>query len=182
MSTNSDNREKDDFYPTPPYAVQALLENIQLPHKIWEPACGDGAISKELEAAGHEVISTDLVDRGYGQANIDFLMEIKCPAQYIITNPPYKLANQFVTKCFDLLHAHEELFGFAMLLRLAWLEGDERRRTIFDVHPPAEVMVFSKRLTMIRGDHDSAWYGSGKIAFAWMLWDREPGETRLKWL
>jgi hypothetical protein len=56
---------------------------------IWEPACGDGAISKVLEAAGYTVISTDLVDRGYGHGGHDFLKSETPLGRNIITNPPY---------------------------------------------------------------------------------------------
>ena len=183
----NDNREKDDFYPTPPQAVLPLLPHLELigntQYDVWECACGDGAISKVLEENGLNVRSTDLIDRGYGQPNIDFLMETKANCNWIVTNPPYKLANEFVLKCLDLLHYHEELIGFAMLLRLAYLEGQTRRRSIYDVHAPAEVLVFSERLTMIRGDHEEAWYGSGKIAFCWMVWRRDKiDRTNLSWI
>jgi hypothetical protein len=56
---------------------------------IWEPACGDGAISKVLEAAGYDVISTDLIDRGFGQGGVDFLKTTKALGRNIVTNPPY---------------------------------------------------------------------------------------------
>src|ERR1700674_3667292 len=66
-------RADPDFYPTPPEAVRALLSVEQFDGTIWEPACGYGAISRELEAHGHSVVSTDLIDRGYGQSGSDFL-------------------------------------------------------------------------------------------------------------
>jgi hypothetical protein len=56
---------------------------------IWEPACGDGAISKVLETAGYRVVSTDLIDRGYGAGGHNFLKSTKPLAKNIITNPPY---------------------------------------------------------------------------------------------
>ena len=59
-------RVPHDFYPTPPEAIRALLSVETFEGSIWEPACGDGAISKVLLEAGHEVVSTDLIDRGYG--------------------------------------------------------------------------------------------------------------------
>lgn len=59
-------RVPHDFYPTPPEAVRALLSVETFEGSIWEPACGDGAISKVLLDAGHEVVSSDLIDRGYG--------------------------------------------------------------------------------------------------------------------
>src|SRR5215470_5861126 len=66
-------RADHDFYPTPPEAVRALLSVEQFDGPIWEPACGDGAISRVLEEQGHQVTSTDLIDRGYGEADVDFL-------------------------------------------------------------------------------------------------------------
>ncbi len=90
------NREKDDFYPTPPEGTRALLAVEKFEGPIWEPACGDGAISKELIAAGYNVESTDLVDRGYGQNGVDFLMEWQPRAPNIVTNPPFKMVAPFI--------------------------------------------------------------------------------------
>lgn len=43
---------------------------------VWECACGEGHISKVLESHGYDVVSTDLVYRGYGRLNpCDFLLE-----------------------------------------------------------------------------------------------------------
>lgn len=170
-------RQKDDFYPTPREAVEALMSVEKLPYDIWEPACGNGAISKPLIEAGHDVISTDLNDYGYGQTNIDFMMEHKALAPAIITNPPYKFANQFVVKCLDL-----EVPYFAMLLRLAFLEGKQRRETIYNRQAPARVHAFSERLTMWRGDEEQPEGTSGFIAFAWFVWEQGNTETKLDWI
>ncbi len=78
-----------EFYPTPPEATRALLSVESFEGSIWEPACGDGAISKVLIEAGYEVISTDLIDRGYGAGGHDFLKSSRPLAKNIITNPPY---------------------------------------------------------------------------------------------
>lgn len=78
-----------EFYPTPPEATRALLSVESFEGSIWEPACGDGAISKVLEAAGYQVISTDLIDRGYGAGGHNFLKSDRPLAKNIITNPPY---------------------------------------------------------------------------------------------
>ena len=97
------NRQIDDFYPTPPEATEALLSRYEFNKDIWEPACGDGAISNVLAEKGHNVISTDLNNFGFGETNVDFLMEQKALAPDVITNPPYKLANEFVLKL-SLIH------------------------------------------------------------------------------
>lgn len=85
----SPKRAAYEFYPTPPEATRALLSAEGFEGSIWEPACGDGAISKVLEAAGYQVVSTDLIDRGYGAGGHDFLKSDKPLAKNIITNPPY---------------------------------------------------------------------------------------------
>src|SRR4051794_355038 len=85
-------RTKQNFYRTQEWVTEALLRQpIRLPKKIWEPCCGDGAISQMLEAHGHHVVSTDLVYRGYGEGGHDFLRETRLPdgVTAIVTNPPY---------------------------------------------------------------------------------------------
>jgi len=116
------NREKMDFYPTPPEGTRALLSVEQFHGPIWEPACGEGDISRVLIEAGHDVVSTDLMDRGYGTPRVDFLMEWEPRAPNIITNPPFKNAEEFVRKALSLTTGK-----VAMLCRLAWLEGKDRR-------------------------------------------------------
>lgn len=170
------NREKDDFYPTPPHATWALLRSEQFGPTIWEPACGDGAISKVLQAHGHNVISTDLNDMGFGESRIDFLMEQRLLAPHIITNPPFKNAEAFVRKALDL-----GADKVAMLLRLAWLEGSERKR-LFESTPIARVHVASRRLQMLRGGKMEKQGGGSMIAFAWFVWDRShQGPPALGW-
>lgn len=57
---NTFPRARLDFYPTHPAAARALLAHVQFHDTIWEPACGDGAIVKELRAAKYIVIPTDI--------------------------------------------------------------------------------------------------------------------------
>lgn len=160
------NEEKDHFYPTPPNAVRALLRVERFQGAIWEPACGDGAISNVPIENGHEVISTDLVARGFGLPGVDFLMETKSMAPNIITNPPYKLATEFVEHALKLASGK-----VAMLLRLAFLEG-KRRKAMFDSSPLARVWVFSERIRMQKGRQATKSDTGGMIAYAWFVWDK----------
>jgi methylase of polypeptide subunit release factors len=98
----------DDLYETPAVAVEALLRVEHLPQKIWETACGPGAIVRVLRAAGHEVLASDLVD--YGDPTHfyrrDFLMEpLPAGCEAIVTNPPYKLVEPFVAHALKLCRA-----------------------------------------------------------------------------
>lgn len=93
---------RDDLHETPDVAARTLLRHERLPSGLWEPCAGRGAISRLLIAAGHRVVATDLVaypgaDTGI-QSGIDFLMERRAPESCtaIITNPPFKLADEFV--------------------------------------------------------------------------------------
>lgn len=118
-SRNNGDREEDDFYPTPPYAVEELLKREKFEGTVWECACGEGDISKVFIDKGFEVISTDLIDRGFGTQE-DFLKSSKT-ANNIVTNPPYKLALDFVLKA-----KQQSDKKIAMFLKTVWLESESR--------------------------------------------------------
>jgi hypothetical protein len=165
----------DDLYETPACAVYALLQTERLPPgPVWEPACGPGAIVQVLREAGHQVIATDLIDYGLGEGGKDFLKEGPRDVGCILTNPPFKLAQEFVA------HALTLCPRVIMLLRLAFLES-ERRRPILDSGHLARVYVFRNRLPMM---HRAGWDGpraSQATPFAWYVWDREhTGPTELR--
>lgn len=158
----------DDLYETPSVAVEALLRVEKIPQRVWEPAAGRGKIVNALHVAGHEVIVSDLVDYGFPLTfRQDFLMERKGPLDIgaIITNPPFKLAEQFVE------HALELCPKVIMLLRLAFLES-ERRSHILDNGWLARVYVFRKRLPMMHRDGWDGRKANSGMAFAWFVWDK----------
>jgi hypothetical protein len=84
-------RQEGDFYPTPAWVTECLPSNVTLRGPVWEPCCGDGALAKVLSAAGHEVVATDLVDRGFGRGGVDLLKTSEMPdgSRALVTNPPY---------------------------------------------------------------------------------------------
>jgi len=59
-------RQVNDYYATEPKAMELLLAEESFAPVIWECACGKGHLSKVLEKHGFEVISTDLIYRGFG--------------------------------------------------------------------------------------------------------------------
>ena len=163
-----------DFFPTPRWATFALIDNERFSGDVWECACGDGAMSSVFEEAGSKVFSSDLFDRGYGESGIDFVSSPRS-ANNIVTNPPYNCAEGFVAS--GVKHAKKK---FALLLRLAFLEGAHRANTIFNNCPPSRVWVFSERITFYPKGVDPK--GSGTTAYAWFVWDKDaPGSTELKW-
>lgn len=173
---------RDDLYETPAVATHALVDAVAalgdpLPERIWEPACGRGAISRVLIERGHKVASSDLVDYGFGFAGRDFLLGDETPPDIdaIVTNPPYKLASQFAAA------AIRRASRVCMLLRLAFLEAGDaaaksqaRRDRAFalDGGQLRRVIVFANRLPMM---HRDGWTGpkaNSGSAFAWFCWDR----------
>ncbi len=164
---------KDDLYETPAIAVQTLLRHeATLGQRIWEPACGPGAIVSILRTHGKDVVATDLVDYGCpdSQGGIDFLMEHRAPegVQSIVTNPPFKLADEFIRHGLTLVPT------VVMLLRLAYLEG-ACRMTLHQRHLE-RVWIGAERLPQM---HRHGWEGpkqsnSGR-AFAWFVFRRDKG-------
>jgi hypothetical protein len=172
-------REKDDFYPTPPELTLPLLAVEDFAGGVWEPACGDGAISRELENAGIVTVSTDLVDRGYGESRRDFLFERAMPAgcQHIITNPPFKLGEQFWDRACSLAPGK-----VAFLCRLTWLES-MKRMELFRRWPLARVWICPWRPKFQRGRMATNEDNSGMLAHAWYVRDpAHQGPTQLHWL
>lgn len=168
----------DDFYQTPPLATRALLKCERLPQNIWEPACGLGAISEVLKDAGHVVHCTDLVDRGYGVGRRDFLMEQAAPVGFttIVTNPPFKLATEFVA------HGLRLCPTVIILARLMFIEGAKREAIMSRC---ARVHAFTKRLPMMhREGYDGPKHSNSGMAFAWFVFesDYDAGVAALRWI
>lgn len=163
-----------DFFPTPAWATHALIENENFNGEIWESACGNGAMSTVLQTATKRVHSSDLYDRGFGESGVDFLTSNRT-TDNIVTNPPYNAAESFVRAGTRLARRK-----FALLLRLAFLEGANRANTIFSETPPSRVWVFSERITFYPAG--AVQQGSGTTAYAWFVWDKDASAgTELKW-
>ena len=186
-SNHSDTeREENDFYATDPNTVKILLnalkrDKLDLHDTIWECACGQGHISKVLEP-NYKVISTDLVNRGYG-GELDFLsgripQELKETKFDIITNPPYKYAQEFVEHSLELL---EDNCYCIMLLKIQFLEGKARRK-LFSVNPPKYVYVNSERQTCyINGDMSEKM--SSASCYCWFIWQKgNKEEPIIRWI
>nr|DAS58898.1 MAG TPA: adenine-specific methyltransferase [Caudoviricetes sp.] len=174
-------RAEYDYYATEPRAVELLLEQEEFESTIWEPACGEGHISKVLTDHGYKVISTDLIDRGYGEGVIDFLT---CDAPIvhfpydIITNPPYKYATEFAEKALELVAKYQKV---AMFLKLTFMES-KKRKSFFQKYPPRKVYVSSGRLMC--GFNGQFKENSGRaIAYAWYVWEKGfKGDPVIRWI
>ena len=174
VTHNREDRPASDFYPTPEHITEVLLQRERFPGTVWEPACGEGDMSKVIERHGYRVRSSDLFDHGYGAAGIDFTEATDLAGtQSVITNPPFKLAEEFIATCLRL-----DVPKFAMFQRLGFLEGKGRYNRIFRDHPPTRIWVFSGRVTLAPKDGGTGRQSGGFMAFAWYVWDGYGGGTQ----
>lgn len=160
---NSGGKRRElDYYPTPPEATRALLPLIEhWPKKIWEPCCGDGAISKILEGLGWYVFSTDLVDHGYGHTYNDFFdYDVPPSPQAIITNPPFGRADEFIR--------HANAIGIermALLLKINFWSA-KKRLPLWNLWQPYLIAPLTWRL-------DFTGAGAPHTDCMWCLWNRD---------
>lgn len=176
-------REKDDYYATDPKALELLLELESFAPHVWECACGEGYLSDVLKSHGYDVKSSDLVDRGYAGTEVkDFfqITQADIATDYqrdIITNPPYKCAQDFVEHALNIVQDGTKI---AMFLKIQFLEG-KARRALFEKHPPKTIYVSSSRLLCAKnGDFQKK--ESSAIAYAWYIWEKGySGDTVVKW-
>ena len=173
-------REQHDYYATDPIAVRALLEKEAFSHRILEPACGEGHISKELERAGYDVTSTDLIYRGYGSTIPHDFLASETATFYgdIVTNPPYKYASKFVQKAIETVADGHKV---AMLLKLLFLES-KGRKALFERYPPTRIHVFSERIPCaLNGDFEHI--TSSAVCYAWFVWEKGfTGNPQIDWI
>jgi hypothetical protein len=173
-----EDREINDYYATEPKALEMLLEKEHFSDNIWECACGEGHLSRVLEAHGHTVLSTDLIDRGYGTGGVDFLTYQGGFNGDIITNPPYKYALDFVRKALDIIPNGHKV---AMFLKLQFLEG-KARRDFFENTPPRKVYVSSSRLHCAMNGDFEKYKRMNAVAYAWFIWEKgNHEEPIIKW-
>ena len=170
-------RQREDCYATEPKAAEWLCRLETFSKRILEPSCGEGHLSKVLSANGYDVTSRDLIDRGYGDV-ADFLSIDNTEWNGdIVTNPPYRYAQEFVEKALSIIPDGRKV---AMFLKLTFLEGKARKR-LFEVFPPCRIWVSSSRLKCaLNGDFEAM--GSSAAAYAWFIWEKGyKGDTIIKW-
>lgn len=183
VSNNS--RAEHDYYPTPKSCVEALYDREFFSGSVWECAAGRGDISNVFLDRGHEVLSTDLIDRGYDNitGGVDFLKTkyTEDMPHNIITNPPFNLAFEFVKHAFEMSLLSEG--KVAMFLRLAFLES-KKRRPFFLENKPSKIYVFSERQTLWKNGEDVPKGRSGTTPYAWFVWSgkNRKDRTELEWI
>lgn len=169
-------REVNDYYATEPKAVELLLQKEKFSSIILEPSCGEGHISRVLLDNGYAVKSSDLIDRGFGEVKDFFEVDEFCGD--IITNPPYKVALDFVKHSLDIIPEGSKV---AMFLKLQFLEG-KARKEFYKKNPPKKIYVASGRLNCAKNGKFEE-FKSSAVAYAWFMWEKGyQGSPEIDWI
>ncbi len=175
------DRESRDFYATPSWVTEALLRHVRFRGPVWEPCCGDGAISNVLAAHRYEVVSTDIAERGFGNAGIDFLACRHVPdgCRSIVTNPPYgdtgshkgqdKSSAAMLNFMRHALALTASVQGqLALLVRLQWIAG-RRAADMLSSGPFAATVILTRRIQWFdMGERTNA----AQHHHAWVVFDQ----------
>lgn len=170
------DREQNDFYATSPVALEKLLAKEDFDN-VWECACGTGNLSEVLVRHGIHGLSSDLVDRGYGK-QINFLDNDIDWDGDIITNPPYKIATEFVYEAIRKLKDGRRL---AMFFPQRYLSSKVRYK-LFTQYPPQLVYAFSGRVSCALNNNFGT-HSNSAVDYLWIIWKKGfAGDTILRWI
>tara|TARA_R110000765_G_scaffold151673_1_gene254313 strand:+ start:7 stop:741 length:735 start_codon:yes stop_codon:yes gene_type:complete len=193
MSQRHEDKDSLDYFPTPPWATRALFQEV-LKHPDFnifpriekfdgsclEPACGGGHMVKVLQEYFLNVQSCDIAD--YGQDRIqDFLaLESKDTYDFIVTNPPFNLAEEFVRKALPITRQCVAIFA-----RTQFMESIGRYERLFKPNPPHVIAQFSERVPIVKGRLSAT--ASTATSYAWFIWRGTAGsphtaQTKLFWI
>ena len=169
-------RKKSDFYETPYSITQQLLDVLEIEKDsfILEPACGGGAITKVLELNNFSNLESYDIEK-------DFLKEERVLGfDYVITNPPFSLAKEFILKSKEVCRK-----GFYMLLPLSYLHGKERHDIIYQNNNFMLKTVYVFTRYPMLGDklRDDGKYRTGMMVYAWFYFENGfVGDSSIKWI
>lgn len=169
------DREEHEHYVEPEWCSQRLFQVEPFVQEVWDPACGFGRICESAHAAGHAVVGTDIVDRGYSHGSVDFLKADNVRAN-IVSNPPFDIFQDFARHALKLARNKVALIWLVPRLNAArWLAET----------PLARVWLLTPRPSMPPGHTITAGQkpGGGTQDFCWLVWEQGyRGKPELGWL
>ena len=171
--------QPNEYYATHPTVTLDLLRVESFHHTLLEPACGGGFISKPLMDNGYDVLSTDIIDRGFGNGGIDFLLyEFEVGVYDIVTNPPYSLFIPFLEKAIGICRNK-----VAMLLPLSFITTKQRSK-LYKTYPPHTIYVYEDRICIAKnGEFEKYSSVINPQQYAWFIWHKGfNGNPTIKWI
>lgn len=183
MATRVEPKDSLDWFATPPWGTRALCHHIiagETMGSVWEPAAGDGAMARPLSEYFERVVASDVHDYGEGYHQHDFLQpyvpEWVGDVSWIITNPPFKLSEEFIARGLQIATA-----GVAVFVRSVFIESTGRYERLFSTNPPTIMAQFSERVPLNKGRARKD--ATTATAYCWLVWLKGVhGDTRLTWV
>lgn len=184
MQQRSEPHDSLDDFPTPPWATRALCEFLGhgfLGYALEEQSCREPAANRghmvhPLAESFGCVEASDVHDYGAGFPVSDYLWgPSPTVVDWTITNPPFRLAEQFIERA-----RLSSSIGVAVIVRAAFLEGQGRFERLFSKNPPSYVLQFTERVVMHKGR--LAPEGSTATAYAWLVWADGESPTKFRWI
>lgn len=181
MQQRAEPHDSLDDFPTPPWAGRALMEHVLASWKhcsfnLWEPAVNRGFLLRGLGDYFHSAVVSDIFDYGIGARQSDYLFEpAPCAVDFIITNPPFRLAHAFIDKAL-----RESKVGCAFLVRTSFLEGVNRYESLWSRTPPTFVAQFAERVPMVKGRCDGK--ASTATSYCWVGWLHDVDRKSMMWI
>ena len=173
-------RQPNNFYATHPSCTFDILREEDFCRDILEPFCGVGTMSEVIKQNGHEVVSYDIVDRGYGLVGDFFKTDFPKHKFDIITNPPYDNVIDIILKCLDVCKNK-----VALLMPLRYLSSGSRYNAVYRNYPPRCVYVYQERICIAKNAEFEKYSdaGANMEIYAWYIWERGfKGTTELRWI
>lgn len=168
VNTRLSGTDQLDFFPTPPWATRALIRHVIRPGgDVLDPCAGAGHMAETLREQFDKVYSCDIADYGYKlDRNGDFLdPEFKPRVDWVIANPPFKLAESFILKSLQCAR-----IGVAMMVRTSFVEGSGRYKRLYSINPPSIIAHFVERVPMVKGRYDPD--ATTMTSYCWFVWQR----------
>lgn len=180
MANVSGKRPDSDFYQTPYSMTYKFLEREYFDKNktILEPCCGEGAILKVLNKKGYKNYGYDLLNP-MAPLYKDFFEEKKA-FPYIITNPPFRYAKEFIKHSKTLVKEK-----FAFLLPLNYLHGKERYDSVWldELFPLKKIYIFTRYPMLTDKIREDGKYKTGMMVYAWFVWDKSHiGRPYIDWI
>lgn len=153
-----------NYFPTPVFLTEALLDKESFPQPVWEPACGSGHIVRVLKHRGFTVRDSDIQHYYKGHKLHDFLnKEPGWKYRSIITNPPYRMVGEFLARALSSKAERVAMHWYvARILRGTMLE-------VFRRTPPSTIYAFAHADPYFSTE-DNAWK-PGMRNHCWVVWD-----------
>jgi hypothetical protein len=137
-------REDKDNYVEPRWEVELMLDVESFEGEVLDPCCGSGTIPSVCLSRGIPARGSDIVDRGFGE--VRDLFSITEPVDNIISNVPYRIAEQCVRHILKLARRK-----VALILPMPFWESRHRHKLMFDEYPPIRWYPCSDRPSMPPG-------------------------------